>query len=77
MTAEQAIDRSASHTETVYLSYDAALAEDLLVECDENNDTLLFVEFWGTTEDGNEWRVHLRKQVDESDEHTALVELCE
>jgi hypothetical protein len=65
VTAQQAIGRSASHNETVYMSYRESLNEDLLVECEDNNRTGTFVEYWGTTDDGNEWRVLLRLSVDE------------
>ena len=59
MTAEQAIDRSASHSECVVIPYSEDTFQMLCVECDENSDVGTHWEFWGTTEDGNEWRVHV------------------
>ena len=64
--AEQAIKRSISHNEIVTLDlavipYDSAILTDLLVACDDSvdaNDNV--TEYWGKTEEGNEWRVHVR-----------------
>jgi hypothetical protein len=61
--AEQAIDRSVSHNEIVHIAateeIDAALTEvcESSVET-QNGSGLPTTEFWGTREDGEEWRVH-------------------
>ena len=60
MTAEQAIERSVSHTEIVHLEYDLAAYEMLLAVCEDNTDSNTEHEFWGTTSGGVEWRVHMR-----------------
>jgi hypothetical protein len=59
--AEQAIQRSISHTEIVTIDYDAAVAADLAVECDDSVEANEVTEYWGTDADGNEWRVHMRR----------------
>lgn len=64
MTAEQAIDQSAARDETVYTRYSEALNETLLAECDESYRTDTFVEYFGETEDGNQWSVTLRLPQD-------------
>ena len=59
MTTDQAIARSVSHTEIVHLPYSLADESALTAECEDSVDCPDRVEFWGTTEDGSEWRVHL------------------
>lgn len=34
---------------------------DLIADCDDYNDLDGYVEYWGTTEDGSEWRVELHR----------------
>ncbi len=65
MNADQAIKRSISHNETVTLDYDISLALDLSAACDDNVETASVVEYWGTDDNGNEWRVHLSGDRDE------------
>lgn len=58
--AASLISRSISHTEIATAEWSADLAADLAAECDDSteaSDTV--VEYWGTDEDGAEWRVHL------------------
>lgn len=59
MTAATAIARSVSHTEIVTVPWTAELEIDLLAACDDSADTTDVQEYWGTDEDGAEWRVHL------------------
>lgn len=59
-TADEAINRSINYTEIVTLPYDIEIASDLAVACDDSteaNDGL--IEYWGTTDDGYEWRIHM------------------
>jgi len=65
MTVEKAIARSISHNEIVTLtSLDREVRSALESECDDwcdRGDGA--VEYWGTTEDGDDWRVHVREPV--------------
>ncbi len=61
LDVEQAIYRSDSYTEVVTLEYSDARAEALLAASDDSVDAGRVVEFWGTSEAGDEWRVHLRR----------------
>lgn len=64
-TVEQAITRSISHQEIVTIDlahglYDSQILADLQVACEDSvaaNDAR--TEYWGTNEDGDEWRVHV------------------
>lgn len=59
-TATDLIARSVSHTEIVTAAYDAEIAAALEAACEDSveaNDDV--TEYWGTTEAGDEWRVHL------------------
>lgn len=58
---ETAIKRSVSHSEIVSLEWTADLEAALLAECEDSVATSDRVEAWGTTEDGDEWRVHLAR----------------
>jgi hypothetical protein len=64
MNAEQAIERSVSHTEIVrldgaeHLPELSAQAEDWTSYVDGN---VRITEFWGRTGTGSEWRVHVRQ----------------
>lgn len=60
-TAQDAIARSVSHTEIVTLPYDEAVAGQLAVLADDSVEADGTHEYWGTDEDGHEWRVHLRE----------------
>lgn len=59
-TAADAIARSISHNEAVYLDASFEREEWLLVRCDDHVQNGLIHEFWGTSDDGDEWRVHIR-----------------
>lgn len=59
-TAQHLIARSISHTEIAHADYSADLADELSVECDDSSEASeTVIEYWGTDDDGNEWRVHL------------------
>lgn len=59
-TATDLIARSVSHSEIVWADWTSDLASDLLVECEDNVEASETVhEFWGVTDNGDEWRVHL------------------
>lgn len=60
--AEKLIQRSISHTEIVYAPYSAELAAELAAACEDSADADRAIEYWGTTEDGDEWRVHLARE---------------
>lgn len=67
---DDAIHRSISHTEIVWLDGEDVTpsARDYLIEqCDDSVDAGTVLETWGTTGDGEEWRVHVRTAV-ETDE---------
>lgn len=61
-SVRQAIDRSVSHDEIVTMSYSVDAESDLLALCDgwADGTTDDSEEFWGTTNTGQYWRVHLR-----------------
>lgn len=63
MNAAQAIERSISHDEIVYIESSNDDLEHLLAECEESVDANGVWEFWGTTEDGDEWRVHVKGPI--------------
>jgi hypothetical protein len=54
-----AIARSVSRNEIVYLDHSDAAEEYLSAECEDRAEGAELVEFWGIDCDGNEWRVHL------------------
>lgn len=60
-TAECAIARSISHTEIVTIDYDADAETDLLAACEDSVDAGEVTEYWGTDDEGREWRVHVRR----------------
>ncbi len=63
MTAAQMIAESTATDSTIHAAYSEALHRSLLVECEDtterDTDDGTVSEYWGTTEDGGEWRVHL------------------
>jgi hypothetical protein len=61
--AADAIDRSISHTEIVTIDYDSDAASDLSAASDDSVEANGLTEYWGTDDDGNEWRVHMRDEV--------------
>jgi len=61
----EAIDRSISHTEIVFVEasghdYDAA-SEMLDAQAEDHAANGMVEEYWGADPDGSEWRVHLGK----------------
>lgn len=58
-----AIARSVSHDEIVHLAASAdesdALDTELICECDDRAKNDDVREYWGTTDAGDEWRVHV------------------
>lgn len=58
--AKAAIDRSVSHNEIVTLDYAYEVATDLSAESEDSVEANGVTEYWGTRDDGEEWRVHLR-----------------
>lgn len=62
-TIERAIERSVSHNETVTLDVTSDDARELMMECEDSVDVRSqygWIEAWGTTAAGSEWRVHGR-----------------
>lgn len=58
--ATSLIERSTSHTEIAHAEWSPTLAADISAECDDSVAASADVmEYWGTDEDGAEWRVHL------------------
>jgi hypothetical protein len=58
ITAEAAIDESVMHNATTYCLDTPENRATLLAECDDNVDADES-EYWGTTDTGATWRVHL------------------
>lgn len=60
--AASAIERSISHNEIVHIEANPASEEFLALSAasDDSVDTGGMIEFWGTDDDGNKWRVHVR-----------------
>ena len=63
-TADRAIARSISHTEIVTLDYDATADVDLAAACEDSVVCQSHTEYWGTDDDGQEWRVHMRHRAE-------------
>lgn len=59
--AASLIERSIRHNEIVTASWDQDLESDLLCESDDSAENGGALEFWGVTDDGHEWRVHLER----------------
>ena len=59
-TAIDAIEESVRHTCCVTMDDAPGLREDLLVRCDDDAENGPEHEFWGTDDEGNDWRVHVR-----------------
>jgi hypothetical protein len=70
--AERAIARSVSHTEIVTIAYDADAAAALQAACEDSVGVPdERTEYWGTTDDGDEWRVHMRAETLDEDLYLA------
>jgi hypothetical protein len=65
MTAAEAIARSVSHDEIVVLQNQGAVQAELIAACDDWTDAgddcdgRRIYEYWGTTVEGDQWRVHV------------------
>lgn len=64
LTARQAIDRSTSHTEIVFIEYSTEAEDTLNEECENSCEANNQTDYWGTNDDGNEWRVILRHRAE-------------
>jgi len=64
MTYDQAIDRSVSHNEIVFLDHDVTTMDQLAAACEGCVVANESTEYWGAREDGEEWRVHVRHDDD-------------
>ena len=53
------IKRSISHNEIAHGKYDAETAMELKSLSDDSVENGDVIEYWGTDDDGDEWRVHL------------------
>jgi len=60
-----AIDRSVARDEVVTLAWSQQREDALLAVQEDGADTDRVLEAWGTTEDGDTWRVHLQRGVRE------------
>ena len=59
MKAKELIKRSISHDEIAHGKYDAETAAELAALSDDSVENGAVIEYWGTDDDGAEWRVHL------------------
>lgn len=58
--AEQAIADSIRQNKIAHFSeHNSQIAEILQRDCDDSAEANGVLEFWGTIEDGSEWRVHM------------------
>lgn len=62
---EKAIKRSIGQNEIVTINYTVSDAYELGLACDDSAETDNRVEYWGTDDAGNEWRVHLAGDRDD------------
>lgn len=60
MTARQAIACSIAQNTIVHIDHSYEERQVLLARCDDYVDADEVSEFWGTTESGEDWRVHVR-----------------
>jgi hypothetical protein len=67
MNVQDLINESVSTNSIIHESYTDAKEEQLAVEADDYtsycNGQEMVYEFWGTRKDGEEWRVHLDKEI--------------
>lgn len=61
MNAARAVARSVSHGEIVTVCDEGELCDELTALADDSAVNGTVVEFWGTTDDGDQWRVHVRR----------------
>jgi len=65
--AAAAIERSITHGEIVTIDHSPEAIEELSRACDDSvttsgEDDCTVVEYWGTDDDGNSWRVHTQTE---------------
>ena len=60
-----AIQQSIRQNEIVTLPWSADVYIDLLALCDDSAGTENVHEFWGVDDEGEEWRVHVRRDASE------------
>lgn len=56
------IEESVMQTMIAHATHTEALHGDLLVECEDWAEHGHVVEYWGTTDSGSTWRVHLTRE---------------
>ncbi len=59
MKAQELVARSISHHEIAHGEYDAETAASLAALAEDSVTNGAVTEYWGTDDDGAEWRVHL------------------
>lgn len=59
MSIQHHIAQSIATNSIVHLSGDESVHLDLLAECDDSVENGTVTEYWGTTDEGYEWRVHV------------------
>ena len=59
MKATKLIARSISHNEIAHAKFDAETAAELASLAEDSVENGAVIEYWGTDDDGDEWRVHL------------------
>lgn len=64
MTVEQAIDQSVAQDRIVTLDYDGDAERMLNAACDDSVVAFSRTEYWGTDEDGNNWRIHMQHRAE-------------
>lgn len=61
VTATKLIADSISTNSIIHAEWNGELADTLSAESEDYAESADVVEYWGTDDDGNEWRVHLDK----------------
>ena len=61
MSAYALINRSVEYSEIAHARHEQQLAETLWLESEDHVETEEICEYWGMTDEGEEWRVHLEK----------------
>jgi hypothetical protein len=60
-TVENLIEQSVRTNSIVTISRDAEIEFALSCASEDEQDCILLNEYWGTDENGNEWRIHVSK----------------
>jgi len=58
-TIDDLITESVTHDQIAHATATPELLADLTAQCDDSVQNDDVMEFWGTRDDGEEWRVHL------------------